>query len=76
MLEILHFSPGTVVGLDRYASILKASPCIAFSMASDTLVQIFAKYTNGALRCRRDYRKHENNVEKILLHLFPDLGVN
>jgi uncharacterized membrane protein len=27
------------------------------------------------LRCRRDYRKRENNVKKILLDLIADLGV-
>jgi hypothetical protein len=31
--------------------------------------------TNGALRCRRDYRKREKNVKNILLDLFADLGV-
>jgi hypothetical protein len=31
--------------------------------------------TNGALRCRRDYRKRQKNVKKILLHLFADLAV-
>jgi hypothetical protein len=29
--------------------------------------------TNGALRCRRDYRKRQKNVKKILLDLFADL---
>jgi hypothetical protein len=27
-------------------------------------------YTNGALRCRRDYRKLQKNVKKNLLDLF------
>jgi hypothetical protein len=31
--------------------------------------------TNGALRCRGDYRKHQKNVKKILLDLFSDLAV-
>jgi hypothetical protein len=31
--------------------------------------------TNGALRCRRDYRKRQKNVKKILLDLFDDLAV-
>jgi hypothetical protein len=31
--------------------------------------------TNGALRCRRDYRKRQKNVKKILLGLFSDLAV-
>jgi hypothetical protein len=31
--------------------------------------------TNGALRCRRDYRKRQKNVKKILLDLFADLSV-
>jgi hypothetical protein len=31
--------------------------------------------TNGALRCRRDYRKRQKNVKKILLDLFADLEV-
>jgi hypothetical protein len=31
--------------------------------------------TNGALRCRRDYRKRQKNVKKILLDLFSDLAV-
>jgi hypothetical protein len=31
--------------------------------------------TNGALRCRRDYRKRQKNVKKILLDLFADLAV-
>jgi hypothetical protein len=42
----------------------------------------FSKYsksrkwrTNGALRCRRDYRKRQKNVKKILLALFAELAV-
>jgi hypothetical protein len=31
--------------------------------------------TNGALQCRRDYRKRQKNVKKILLDLFTDLAV-
>jgi hypothetical protein len=31
--------------------------------------------TNGTLRCRRDYRKRQTNVKKILLDLFADLAV-
>jgi hypothetical protein len=31
--------------------------------------------TNGALRCRSDYRKRQKNVKKILLNLFADLAV-
>jgi hypothetical protein len=31
--------------------------------------------TNGALRCRTDYRKRQKNVKKVLLDLFPDLAV-
>jgi hypothetical protein len=31
--------------------------------------------TNCALRCRRDYRKRQRNVKKILLDLFVDLDV-
>jgi hypothetical protein len=31
--------------------------------------------TNGALRCRRDYRKRQKNVKKILLDLFADSAV-
>jgi hypothetical protein len=31
--------------------------------------------TNGALRCRRDYRKRQKNVKKNLLDLFADLEV-
>jgi hypothetical protein len=31
--------------------------------------------TNGALRCRRGYRKRQKNVKKILLDLFADLAV-
>jgi hypothetical protein len=31
--------------------------------------------TNGALRCRRDYRKRQKNVKKILLDLLADLAV-
>jgi hypothetical protein len=30
--------------------------------------------TNGALRCRRDYRKRQKNIKKILLDLFADLA--
>jgi hypothetical protein len=32
-------------------------------------------HTNGALRCRRHYRKRQKNVKKILLDLFADLEV-
>jgi hypothetical protein len=39
-------------------------------------IQVSQKWrTNGALRCRRDYRKHQKNVKKILLDLFSDLAV-
>jgi hypothetical protein len=31
--------------------------------------------TNGALRCRRGYRKRQKNVKKILLDLLADLAV-
>jgi hypothetical protein len=31
--------------------------------------------TDGALRCRTDYRKRQKNVKKVLLDLFPDLAV-
>jgi hypothetical protein len=31
--------------------------------------------TSDALRCRRDYRKREKNVKKILMDLFADLAV-
>jgi hypothetical protein len=31
--------------------------------------------TNGALRCRRNYRKRQKNVKKIPLDLFADLAV-
>jgi hypothetical protein len=31
--------------------------------------------TNGPLRFRRDYRKRQKNVKKILLDLFADLAV-
>jgi hypothetical protein len=31
--------------------------------------------TNGALRCRTDYRKRQKIVKKILLDLFTDLAV-
>jgi hypothetical protein len=31
--------------------------------------------TNGALRCRRDYRKRQKNLKKMLLDLFSDLAV-
>jgi hypothetical protein len=30
--------------------------------------------TNGPLRFRRDYRKRQKNVKKILLDLFADLA--
>jgi hypothetical protein len=30
--------------------------------------------TNGALRCRIDYRKHQENLKKIILDLFADLA--
>jgi hypothetical protein len=39
-------------------------------------VQVFQNWrTNGALRCRRDYRKRQKNVKKILLNLFANLAV-
>jgi hypothetical protein len=39
-------------------------------------IQVSQKWrTNGALRCRRDYRKRQKNVKKILLDLFSDLTV-
>jgi hypothetical protein len=39
-------------------------------------IQVSQKWrTNGALRCRRDYRKRQKNVKKILLNLFSDLAV-
>jgi glyoxylate carboligase len=39
-------------------------------------IQVSQKWrTNGALRCRRDYRKRQKNVKKILLDLFSDLAV-
>jgi hypothetical protein len=31
--------------------------------------------TNGALRCRKHYRKRQKNDKKILLDLFADLAV-
>jgi hypothetical protein len=39
-------------------------------------IQVSQKWrTNGALRCRRDYRKRQKNVRKILLDLFAHLVV-
>jgi hypothetical protein len=39
-------------------------------------IQVSQKWrTNGALRCRIDYRKRQKNVKKILLNLFADLAV-
>jgi hypothetical protein len=39
-------------------------------------IQVSQKWrTNGALRCRRDYRKRQKNVKKKLLDLFADLEV-
>jgi hypothetical protein len=39
-------------------------------------MQVSQKWrTNGALRCRGDYRKCQTNVKKILLDLFADLAV-
>jgi hypothetical protein len=39
-------------------------------------IQVSQKWpTNGALRCRRDYRECQKNVKKILLNLFADLAV-
>jgi hypothetical protein len=39
-------------------------------------IQVSQKWrTNGALRSRRDYRKRQKNVKKILLDLFADLTV-
>jgi hypothetical protein len=39
-------------------------------------IQVSQKWrTDGALRCRRDYRKRQKNVKKILLELFADLAV-
>jgi hypothetical protein len=32
-------------------------------------------HTNGALRCRTDYRKRQTNVKKLLLNFFGDLAV-
>jgi hypothetical protein len=43
---------------------------------SSFIIQVSQKWrTNGALRCRRDYRKRQKNVKKILLDLFVDLAV-
>jgi hypothetical protein len=39
-------------------------------------IQVSQKWrTNGTLRCRRDYRKRQKNVKKILLDLFAHLAV-
>jgi hypothetical protein len=39
-------------------------------------IQVSQKWrTNDALRCRRDYRKPQKNVKKILLDLFADFEV-
>jgi hypothetical protein len=38
-------------------------------------IQVSQKWrTNGALRYRKDYRKRQKNVKKILLDLFADLA--
>jgi hypothetical protein len=40
------------------------------------LIQVSQKWrTNGALRCRRDYRKRQKNVKNILLDLLANLAV-
>jgi hypothetical protein len=45
-------------------------------MTEKLLYRVSQKWrTNGALRCRRDYRKRQKNVKKILLDLFSDLAV-
>jgi hypothetical protein len=46
------------------------------SIQGHTVYRVSQKWrTNGALRCRRDYRKRQKNVKKILLDLFADLAV-
>jgi hypothetical protein len=38
------------------------------SYGSESMYRVSQKWrTNGALRCRRDYRKRQKNVKKILL---------
>jgi glyoxylate carboligase len=45
-------------------------------MKQQFIIQVSRKWrTAGVLRCRRDYRKREKNVKKILLNLFADLAV-
>jgi hypothetical protein len=46
------------------------------ALAKFYLYRVSQKWrTNGALRCRRDYRKRQKNVEKIILDLFADFAV-
>jgi hypothetical protein len=45
-------------------------------MQETTYRQVSQKWrTNGTLRCRRNYRKHQKNVKKILVDLFANLAV-
>jgi hypothetical protein len=49
---------------------------VALKLNSTFIYRVSQKWrTNGALRCRRDYRKRQKNVKKILLDLFADLAV-
>jgi hypothetical protein len=47
-----------------------------YSIEIELNIQVSQKWrTNGALRCRRDYRKRQKNVKKIVLDLLADLAV-
>jgi hypothetical protein len=51
-------------------------PFPLFHFLANAIYRLSQKWrTNGALRCRRDYRKHQKNVKKTHFDLFANLVV-